>query len=100
MDTYELRSKVWALMKQLEAQERQHTPAEWYRGGMNACMTILGWLPEPPKPCPFCGCTTAEEIDGLTNGWYAMCVQCQAKGPFAETQADALATWNTRKEPA
>jgi Lar family restriction alleviation protein len=54
--------------------------------------------PPPPKPCPFCGGRPTNE-EPIYDGRYKMeCSDCHAVGPRRQTEAEALAAWNTRKE--
>lgn len=47
------------------------------------------------KPCPFCNC----ELVGLnieSVGYSAICSNCDAEGPFCQTEAGAAHKWNNR----
>lgn len=45
------------------------------------------------KPCPFCKSINFGLND--TKEWVA-CSKCWAEGPFAATEEEAIAAWNTR----
>lgn len=49
-------------------------------------------------PCPFCGGdqTTTWHIGHLINPWVVECWDCGARGPRAETEAEAVDKWNER----
>lgn len=54
-----------------------------------------------PLPCPNPWCDTPTKIrfvptasPPLGRGW--MCCDCHLHGPFADSQAEAIAAWNTR----
>ncbi len=45
-------------------------------------------------PCPFCG-GTASVVDCL-QGYWVMCDQCAAEGPWKEGKTVAIRAWNRR----
>lgn len=50
------------------------------------------------KPCPFCG-GEAEPFNpfGNTNGtWCVLCSECASATGFEQTEAEAIAAWDTR----
>ncbi len=49
------------------------------------------------KPCPFCGGTCTVFTDEPAVFWVE-CDNCTARGPVADTQADARHQWNNREE--
>lgn len=56
------------------------------------------------KPCPFCGSFTPvvafTRVDAETNWWNAECHDCGAQHTPANSEAEAIAAWNARPEPA
>lgn len=51
------------------------------------------------QPCPFCGWHDVE-IDEIEPGRFAVdCPECEAIGPFADTQLDAIDAWNRGSDP-
>ena len=52
------------------------------------------------KACPFCGRDDELEIShiGAAEEWWwnVYCDHCCTHGPTAQTEAEAIATWNTR----
>lgn len=61
-------------------------------------------MSEELKPCPFCGDDEAyfegEYPAPDTSEWGAVhCADCCAIGPYAPTQAEAIADWNRRAQP-
>jgi Lar family restriction alleviation protein len=53
-------------------------------------------MAEPLAPCPFCGSTNVTLYGGSVGGKYvaALCHQCSAMGPEAETREGATQRWN------
>jgi len=55
------------------------------------------------KPCPFCPCKISPVIrvvEFIPHNLYRVeCQCCEAVGPLAETNEEAVATWNTRYQP-
>lgn len=54
-----------------------------------------------PIPCPFCGggqTTTWHIGHYILNPWVAECWDCGARGPRAETEAEAVDKWNKRAQ--
>ena len=52
------------------------------------------------KPCPFCG-GEAEPFNPFENTegtWCVLCSDCAAATGFEQTEAEAIAAWNTRAE--
>jgi Lar family restriction alleviation protein len=56
-------------------------------------------------PCPFCGSNEVEPYwvdpsddpdDAFANLWGTSCSACEAEGPRAGTELDAIAAWNRR----
>ncbi len=53
------------------------------------------------KPCcPFCGCKQMMtwHIGHYDKPWIAECCRCQAQGPHADTEKEAIELWNRRVE--
>jgi Lar family restriction alleviation protein len=50
--------------------------------------------PESVEPCPFCGSEDCA-AEGIIS-WAVDCRECLARGPFADTEAEAITAWNTR----
>ena len=53
------------------------------------------------KPCPFCN-DIASAIDDGDPPYPEYCVECyncEARGPWCKTHAEAIAAWNRRAEP-
>lgn len=49
--------------------------------------------------CPFYGCTRAEIAScphGTETAYFVRCLGCAAEGPWAKTEAGAIAAWNRR----
>jgi hypothetical protein len=50
-----------------------------------------------PRACLWCSNTRTQTIvSAAFSRWWAFCVECGACGPHADTEADAIAAWNTR----
>jgi hypothetical protein len=49
-------------------------------------------------PCPFCRCNGEVVAVQNGNGYFVRCVyvNCEAEGPWAETESKAIAKWNAR----
>jgi hypothetical protein len=47
---------------------------------------------EVPNQCPFC---KSQKLIPKFN--YVFCLECEAEGPFAETQEEAIRAWNQRE---
>ena len=49
-----------------------------------------------PRPCPFCGGdqTTPGHIGHYIKPWVVECWDCNAQGPHAETEREAILAWN------
>lgn len=54
---------------------------------------------QEPKACKFCG---GENIQAVWLGglWKTACGKCGSSGGLCETEAESVAAWNTRPEPA
>lgn len=62
------------------------------------------------KNCPFCGSDTeqdepyiadvhhSEEDGPYQQFFFVRCGQCEAAGPYGETEEEALAAWNNRND--
>lgn len=50
------------------------------------------------KPCPFCGGRNQRVKSSGRWGYFVSCACC-AVGPSAQSREDAIAAWNTRKQP-
>ena len=51
------------------------------------------------KPCPFCkGLRLFFDEDELFCFFAVVCIDCDARGPEAETRAEAADKWDTRQE--
>ena len=52
------------------------------------------------RPCPFCGGdqTTTWHIGHYIKPWVVECWDCNAQGPHAETEAEAVDKWNARAQ--
>ena len=49
-----------------------------------------------PKPCVYCGCTLIAIGRDNFNRVYRICVNCNARGPLADTVQEASEAWNHR----
>lgn len=60
-------------------------------------------------PCPFCG-SKKVQLDALMigeagkdnatpHGWHVECTECDASGPWRDTEAEAAQGWNRRPLP-
>ena len=52
------------------------------------------------KPCPFCG-GEAEVLSSIRlneQTFFAWCDNCESRGYYYNTEADAVEAWNTRSE--
>ncbi len=61
-------------------------------------------MPSELKPCPFCGGQkitpfTGDGAEGIGR-CATFCDWCNAEGPHCDTEAEAIAAWNQRPEPA
>jgi Lar family restriction alleviation protein len=51
------------------------------------------------RECPFCGHDEHLTIETGDNGWgHVYCNGCDAAGPVKETNAIAIAAWNSRRD--
>ena len=50
------------------------------------------------KSCPFCDCThiMTWHIGIYLKPWVAKCCKCEAEGPHATTESEAMEKWNKR----
>jgi len=51
--------------------------------------------------CPFCGvCDATVECHSgcVTTDHTVVCNNCEAEGPYAETEEEAIRLWNTRED--
>jgi Lar family restriction alleviation protein len=108
MDIEELRANMTALkMSYQETQQIASTKKmrAWYAGAAKACETILGYLPVPLLPCPFCGQQPGHDEE-MGDDWivvigdhevrFVTCHQCHTDGPHGISDKAAITRWNTR----
>lgn len=52
------------------------------------------------EPCPFCGgeAETFNPFPNVEGTWCVLCSECAAATGFEQTEAEAIAAWNTRAE--
>ena len=52
------------------------------------------------EPCPFCGgeAETFNPFPNVEGTWCVLCSECAAATGFEQTEAEAIAAWNTRVE--
>jgi len=51
------------------------------------------------KPCPFCGGEGCVQVNGLTNTYGVVCLDCFAETqPFWQTEKEAIDAWNRRAD--
>lgn len=60
--------------------------------------TVDTYRIDVPERCPFCGkCyTSAFHYGHLPRPWVIECLNCGARGPYENTEKDALNSWNVR----
>lgn len=47
------------------------------------------------KACPFCRAQHVTVLQAATS-FFSMCQECEARGDYYDTRADAIAAWNRR----
>lgn len=52
-------------------------------------------MSEELKPCPFCGSKRIKAHD-VGEGWWCICQDCKAQGPFKMLENTAVDAWNRR----
>ena len=53
---------------------------------------------EELKPCVHCGCTFIAIGRNKISRVYRICVNCDARGPLADSVKEATDVWNKRRE--
>jgi hypothetical protein len=55
-----------------------------------------------PLPCPYPDCGAAAKVDVVgplyCKDYFVTCTSCQAMGPSCDTEAEAIAAWNSVAE--
>ncbi len=60
----------------------------------------MEYRPPVLKPCPKCGHTEADLIQGLRQRWFVMCENCQYTQRYFLSQQEACAAWNAADRSA